>query len=160
MGEMERVVVAVTSLCVAFTGLVAAVVQMWRKLSRNDSRLERLWRGHLLRGKVEAIGKGLAVETFGDVSSISPDWEGGFMPLAVRSNIAKLFEPAAERLKALWAKNPGATDEELADLIEIGFSGWMARNICLVLGVNQYACIAMAISVAKGVPPVPDSTHD
>ena len=82
------------------------------------------------------------------------------MPLAVRQRAGSYYEPIKAQLQAIRKRNPDASETEMAKLIERRFGGWLARNVCIKLGVMQWACIVMAISIADGIHPVPESTHD
>lgn len=159
MSDLQSAVAALTALVVALTGLVPAVMLLWKKVSRQGRLLEDFWEGHLLRGKVEALQRGLAVEWF-DTSNGSPEQEGDFMPLAVRQLAHALYDPIRVQLMALRGRFPVASETEMAQMIERRFGGWLARNVCMKLGVNQFACVVMAISVADDIPPVPESKHD
>ncbi len=150
---------AVTALCVALTALVPVVIKLWQKVSRQGQDLEDFYNGHLLRGKVEALTLNLAVEFF-DTSPDSPEPEDGFMPLAVRQRVVSHYEPIREQLRAIRKRNPDASEVEMAKLIERRFGGWIARNVCAKLSIMQWACVVMAISIADGIDPVPESTHD
>lgn len=151
---MDDTIKAITAFIAALGGFVVVLVKLWRDMK---SRLDTFWSAHLLRGKAEALREDLVVETHGGDTFSPDDLEGGFMPLAVRQRAAKLYEKVTPSLQKLRAANPDATEGQMAELIERQFGGWIARNVCTKLGINQFACIVMAISLANGTPVVPDS---
>ncbi|HVK09526.1 MAG TPA: hypothetical protein VM597_12185 [Gemmataceae bacterium] len=153
---MDDTIKAVTAFIATLSGVVVVLVKLWRDMK---SRLDTFWSAHLLRGKAEALREDLVVETHGGGNFSPDDLEGAFMPLAVRQRAAKLYEKAIPALQKLRAANPEATEVQMAELIERQFGGWIARNVCTQLGINQFACIVMAISLANGVAVVPDSAN-
>jgi hypothetical protein len=153
---MDDTVKALTALVAGVAAVLTVLVKLWRDLK---SSIDTFWTAHLLRGKAEALRNDLVLETFGDSSTPDFDLEGGFMPLAVRARAAKLYEKVVPVLRGMRAANPRATEQVMAELIEKRLGGWIARHVCTKLGVNQFACVVMAISLADGVPVVPDSTN-
>jgi hypothetical protein len=160
MDGLTQAVIALTALVTALGGLVPVVVVIWKKLSRQERRLDLFWRARLLRGTAEALARNLVVEQVGPDESIDPD-AGGFMTVAVTPAVFTAYEPIAPQLVAMRAKYEDATQTEFAEAIEERFGPWLARFVCAVLGVSEYACIVMAVSIADGVRPAelpkPDS---
>lgn len=151
MTDIQAAIATLTALVVALTGLVPAVITIWRRLSAQDRRIDLFWRARLLRGTAEALQKRLASEQVGP-ESIDPE-SGGFV-IAITPAAARHYEPIAERLAATHAKYKDESPTRLAELIEERFGPWIAANICVPLGVSEYACIVMALSIASGVKPV------
>lgn len=158
--NLQSVVIGLTGLVVALSALVPVVIRLWQKVSRVVRMSEEMYESHLLRGKIEVLQKGLGEEFFDTSPSESPEGEATFMPLAIRKKAHALYSPIAPQLRGIRERNPEATEGEIGRFIERRFGKWLARNICVPLGVWQYACIAMAISVADGIPPIDDSVHD
>lgn len=158
MGDLQAVVVALTGLIAAVGVLATAVMKVWQKVSHQGREFSEFYEAHLLRGKVEALQKGLAVEYFDTSLAESPGPEGAFMPLSLRANVHKMYDPIRDHLESIRERNPDASEVEMGKLIERRFGGWLARNICSVLNVNQFSCVEMAISVADGIPHTPEST--
>jgi hypothetical protein len=151
MDGLTEAVIALTALVTALGGLVPVVMVIWKRLSRQERRLDLFWRARLLRGTAEALAKNLVVEQVAP-DSIDPD-EGGFMTVAVTPAVYAAYEPIAPQLVAMRAKYKDACQTEFAEAIEERFGPWLARFVCAVLGVSEYACIVMAVSIADGVKP-------
>lgn len=151
MDWVTNLVVGMTALATAIGGLVPVVIMIGKRLSRQERRLDDFWRGHLLRGTSEGRNRGLLVEQVGPEDTV--ELEEGFTTIAVTPVVAEAFAPIADQLVTMRKKYEDATYTELAELVERRFGPWLARFICTSLGVNQFACIVMAISIANGVKP-------
>lgn len=157
--DLTQAIVALTAFVTALSGLVPVVISIWKRLSAQERRLNDFWESHLLRGTSEGLTRGLLVEQVGPEDAVD-SMEGGFMTVAVTPLVAEAFAPIADKLVAMRQKYKDACRSEFAELIERRFGAWLARFICTALGVNQFACIVMAISIADGVKPAeppPDS---
>ena len=159
MDDVTAAITALTGLVVALGGLVPVVMVIWKKLSRQERRLDLFWRARMLRGTAEALAKNLVVEQVGPEETIDPD-EGGFMTVAVTPEVYTACEPIAPQLVALRSKHKDASQTEFAEAIEERFGPWLARFVCAVLGVSEYACIVMAASNADGVKPAELPLYD
>lgn len=148
--DVTAVVATLTALVTALAGLVPSVIWIWKRLSAQERRLERFWRARLLRGTAEALTARYVVEQIGP-ESIDPD-QGGFMPVALSQEAYSAYEPIADKLKEMYKKYQNATDTEFAEAIEDRFGAWLARFVCAVLGISNYACLVMAMAVARGTP--------
>lgn len=147
-----------TALLVALTGLLPVLRKLWLRDNATDDRLEEvrseqarrldlLWEAHMLRGTVEVKTKRLATEV----------WTGDdAKKLLLRPDITAAYEPIAPALRALRRGMPDATPGQLGEAIEARFGHWLAHHICEVIGVNEYACLVMALTVAE-TPERPDA---
>jgi hypothetical protein len=69
---------------------------------------------------------------------------------AMTAEARSAYQPIAPALRKLRdAVGHGLTDAQLAEKIEERFGAWIAKHICRVLGVEDYACLQMAVLVAK-----------
>jgi hypothetical protein len=167
--DLNSFVGAVTAVVTAVAGaigvLVPVVMKAWKEIAAQRKeiaaqkrRLDLFWRSRLLRGTSEGISKGLLVEQVGP-ESVAPE-EGGFMTVALTPEAYAAYEPIRDKLVEMRKKHPDSTGTEFAEDIEERFGPWLARYVCAVLGVSEYACIVMAQSVADGGGPAelpPDS---
>lgn len=153
MTDIEKSVAALTGLMAALSTLIPVVIKLWKKVSRQEQRITLFWRSRIMRGTVEALYKGLVSQQIADDVV---DYED-MVPLAVTPFVYQTFSPIQERLKEVRKRNPDAEHIELAEIIEERFGPWMVQNICISLGVTEYACIVMALSIADGIPPVEGS---
>lgn len=150
--DVNTALTTLTAVVATLAGVVPVLLNIWKKVSAQNQRLDRFWRARLLRGYAEAIMSDLAVEqVVGE--GIDPE-VGGFMPIALVPDAFAAYEPIADKLRDMKKKNPDATEIEFAEMIEDRFGAWLARFVCAVLHVSEYSCIVMAISVAEGTAPV------
>ncbi len=133
-----------TQLIVALTGLIAALapvlVKLWRRDDVTDDRVDQLWRAHLRRGLAEGLTKNFIQERRGEIAvvhTLSPEVEAAYLPIAAG-------------LRQIHSDNAGLTPERLVQVIETHYGDWLGKFICRTLGINDYACLQMALMVAYG----------
>ena len=76
------------------------------------------------------------------------------MKTIVMPEALALYEPMASKLRALYAKNQGLTDDALAMAIEKEYGNEILGTICIPNGLYMGACLVIAVEVAKGPKPV------
>lgn len=158
MTDLERGVAALTTIVVGLSGLVPVVIRIWRVVSAQERRIDLFWRARLLRGTAEGLQKRLLSEQVGPDTD---DPERGFMTVAVTPAVYRRYEPIAAALVRSRQKNADVSPTRLAELIEERFGPWIAGHICMPLGVSEYACVVMALSIANGIAPAePPPTGD
>lgn len=123
------------------SGAVVAVYKLWRRDKITDERVDLMWRAHLARGEQEALGRGM-------IQRAEPkDDDNMTADLHLNANVRAAYGPIASILKAIYARNP--TPEKFAEAVEKEHGAWLSRFICGPLGVNQFACLSMALIVAQ-----------
>lgn len=140
MEAVTGLVIALTALATAVTPLVIMIVKLWKRDDVTDKRLDNMWDSHLQRGAVEATSKNLAVsiKDSQDVSAI-----------LVHPEVIRAYDPIAPALRRLRRSMPDATPGQFGEQVQKQFGPWITRHICAVLGVSDYACLAMAQKVAE-----------
>ena len=147
MEAATGLVIALTALATAVTPLVLMIVKLWRRDDVTDQRLDNLWEAHMRRGAAEATFKKLAVPIGGkeDVSAI-----------LVRPEVIRAYDPIAPALRRIRREMKGSASGQFAERVEKELGPWIAKHICAVLGVSEYAWLVMAQQVAEqpnGVDP-------
>ncbi len=159
MNDLERGMAALTTLVIGLSGLVPVVISIWKRISAQEHRIDQFWRSRLLRGTAEGLRLRIISEQVGPDTD---DPERDFMTVAVSPAAFRRYAPVARALAQVRQKNPGASPTRLAELIEERFGPWIASHICVPLGVSDYACIVMALSIANEIEPVeppPSAEH-
>jgi hypothetical protein len=135
---------AITALLVALTAFLPVAIKLWRRDNVTDQRVDRLVQAHLNRGFVEASREKLTrpVPAKGD----------NVADVLLRADVRRAYEPIAPALRRLKKSMPGATSGQFAEAVERDFGQWLAKHICAVLNVSDYACWAMAQLVAEDEP--------
>jgi hypothetical protein len=159
MNDLTETVIALTALVSALGGLVPVVVALWRKVSRQQRQWEEFRTSRWLRGTAEALRERLAVEQIGCDDEIDPD-VGGFLTIAVTPATFKAYERIVGDLVDLRKRYTDLSAVELGDVIERRFGPWLARYVCVPLGVSNFACVVMAVSIADGIKPAELPDHD
>lgn len=158
MDAINAHLVILTGLVTALTGLVPVVINLWKKISKQERRFTQFWRSRILRGTAEGLSKRLLTEHIGseDTEDADPD----LLSVAVVPLVYEAYKPIIERLVATRKKYEDAEPTELAEIIEERFGPWLVANICLKLRVTEYACIVMAMSLANEIKPVEAPEND
>lgn len=109
---------------------------------KTDKRVDLIWKSNLRRGSIRAVKSDMATPKDSKMTSIM-----------VTDPVVRLaYQPIAPFLKAIRKQypDPVAFIEEV--LKEHG--EWIATHICDVLGIGEYECMAMAVSVSE------EGTHE
>lgn len=136
--DVTALVGATTMLLTVVAGLLTALIKLWRRDNATDERVRKLWQSNLRRGEVEAFNTG-KVERL-DVATVVLN------PVA-----AAAYEPVAPFLRQLLREYPRLSEDDalFAEKIEDRFGEWLVKHICGPLGVTNFACLHMALLVAK-----------
>lgn len=151
MDHVNAMLITLTGLVAALTSLVPIVIRLWSKVSAHDRKFDRFWRARLLRGTVEGLAKQYLSE---QINSEGADSSTGLFNVAVTPEVYESYAGIVDQLLATKKNAPEADDLELTELIEDRFGPWITANICPVLHVAEFACLVMALSIAKGIKPV------
>ena len=135
---------ALATFLLALTPFVAMLVQLWRRDNATDARLDNLWNAHIMRGEVEVVEKRLALAVHYETDDP--------MKLLLKPEVVTAYKPIAPALRELRQAMPTASPGVFAEAVEKRFGGWLTRHICPVIGVSDYACLAMARVVADTDP--------
>jgi len=139
MENLNVLLGSITALVIAITGLIAMLFKLWRRDDYTDRRVDLLWKGRLERGAVEAIQKNL----------VQPANRENIMAVLMRPDVVAAYEPIAPALRELRSKMTGLSKERLGEEVERKFGAWLVQHICSVLGVTEFACLTMALSIAE-----------
>ena len=104
---------------------------------KTDNRVDLMWKAHLRRGESEAKQKQLAVETHKDGDKV----------ITLVPDVRQAYNPIAPFLKDLRQRFPDPV--QFTEEVETHYGDWLSKHICNVLGVSEYACLAMAVSVSE-----------
>lgn len=131
---------SITAFIAAVSGLVAAFVKLWRRDEVQDRRLDLLWEAHVRRGSSEAAQLKLTKPV-----------EDSDMQAELRVDVRAAYDPIAPALREIRKSypDPGRFAEE----VEKRYGDWLVRHICDVLGVSNFACLAMAKLVTDDPEP-------
>jgi hypothetical protein len=121
------------------SGAAVAIFKLWQRDKVTDKRVDLMWRAHLARGQQEGLDKGMIQRVKKDESMASH--------LCLDAETRAAYKPIAPALKAIYAKDPRPA--KFAEAVEEEYGAWLSRFICGPLGVNQFACLSMALIVAK-----------
>lgn len=108
-----------------------------------DDRVDLIWKAQLRRGEAEAEQKGLIVKD-------------NAMAYTVPSDIRKAYAPIAPFLKQLRKQYP--EPEKFSEQVEHGYGEWLSEHICKVIGMSNYACLRIAVSISEESEPLPQKT--
>lgn len=131
----------------ALTEMVKALVARVGTLETRDAnrpalelKVDELWRFQMRRGFNEAIEKGVAT-----VNS----------PMNVTPAAREAFVPLIDRLRDLHTQYGNLEDHDFAVWIENKLGELIASEVCPRLGIQEGACLVLAIKLAREPEPEP-----
>lgn len=104
---------------------------------RTDGRVDLIWRSNLRRGAASAVNSRMAKAKGGDMLAIKvtdPKVREAYAPIA----------PLLRELRREFPNEVAFTEEVLRR-----YGRWIEQHICDVLGIHDYECMAMAVSVSE-----------
>lgn len=105
--------------------------------NRTDNRVDLWARSNLRRGAASAVNQQMAESKGGDMLAIKvtdPQVRAAYAPIA----------PLLKELRKQYPDVVAFTEEVLKR-----YGKWIEEHICDVLGIHDYECMAMAVSVSE-----------
>jgi len=144
LGTVLAGLVTVVGVVCWFTAMYHRVSEHGKVLHRLERMVNTLYNFHLRRAAAAAIHRGHAVQN---------------SPLRVTRKAAQYYMPILDELQDFYhAEGHRLSERELFAETEERWGDYMVRHVCLPLGVDSGACVAMAMSLMRHevLPETPD----
>jgi len=114
-----------------------AKIENDKRDNHTDYRVDRIWKSNLRRGSIRAVKSDMARAKDSNMVSIT----------VTDPIVRQAYQPIVPFLKEIRRRFPDEVAFTEQVLEEHG--EWIAMHICEPLGIGEYECMAMAVSVSE-----------